>query len=93
MRIRRSRLEIFVNILKSVLAERAITKTRMMYRANVSFRQLQRYIPLLLQLDLIKETKQDDMLMYEITEKGKLFLESYGKTKVFVTLPESKDAE
>lgn len=73
------------------MGEKAITKTRIMYRANVSFRQLQQYLPILLQLDLIKEVKQDVRVMYEVTEKGKLFLESYGKVKDFVTLQENKN--
>jgi len=87
MRIRRSNLDICATIL-GCIAEggRAIAKTQIMYRANISFSQLQNYLSLLLELDLIKELKQEDRVTYEITEKGKLLLQSYRKVKELMTV-------
>lgn len=87
MRIRRSKLEICAKILGSIAEEeRAIAKTQIMYRANLSYSQLQNYLSLLLELDLIKEVKQENRVTYEITEKGKLLLGSYRKVKELMTV-------
>ncbi|KPV64454.1 MAG: hypothetical protein AOA66_0145 [Candidatus Bathyarchaeota archaeon BA2] len=86
MRIRRSNLDICATILDTIAKEeRAIAKTQIMYRANISFSQLQNYLSLLLELDLIKELKQEDRVTYEVTEKGKVLLKSYQKVKELMT--------
>jgi len=87
MRIRRTNLEICVNILGSIAKEEGtIAKTQIMYRANVSFSQLQKYLSLLLELGLIKELKREDRVTYEITEKGKQLLDSYRKVIELMTI-------
>jgi predicted transcriptional regulator len=87
MRIRRSNLDICATILGSIAeGGRALAKTQIMYQANISFSQLQNYLSLLLKLDLIKELKQEDRVTYEITEKGKLLLQSYRKVKELMTV-------
>jgi len=77
MRIRRSRLDIYAEILEVISTRRAITKTHISYHANLSFRQVQKYLSFLLEWGLIREVKLENRSTYEITEKGKLFLESF----------------
>jgi len=90
MRIRRSKLGILAKILAIAGEKRAISKTHIMYRANISFGQLQSYLSFLLELELIKEIKEEKKVTYEVTEKGKLFLESYRSIERLTTIPESK---
>lgn len=73
---RRSSLEILGEILKSVSTER-LTKTTITYRANINFSQMRRHLDFLLERDLIKEVKEGERVKYTITERGKLFLDSY----------------
>ena len=86
MRIRRSKSAIFARILGCIEEERLFTKTRLMYRANLSFAQLQEYLSLLLELELVREVKEEDGTFYEITVKGKRFLEAFRKMKELTTI-------
>jgi predicted transcriptional regulator len=81
MPIRRSHLEVCAQILEAIETAKIITKTHIMYRANISFSQLKHYMPMLLNLDLIREHRQGNQTVYEITEKGKLLLFHYHKVK------------
>ncbi len=73
----RSRVEILANILN--VAERATLKTHIMYKANLSHRQLEKYLGfleangMLLQvLDIETGTRR-----YKVTDKGIDFLKDY----------------
>ena len=85
MRKRRTDLDICATILKAVAERHGISKTHIMYLANISFRQLQNYLALLLKLELAREVEREDKMSYEITDKGKLFLEYYGKVRELMT--------
>jgi predicted transcriptional regulator len=88
MRFRRSNLEICANILGAIAEERGIPKTQIMYRANISFQQLKKFLRLSLELNLIKEVKKEDRVTYEITEKGRMLLDSYQRVKELMTKTE-----
>ena len=67
----RSRLEITVDVLNTAI--NGANKTRIMYAANLSYKLLEKYI---------RETIESGFMVsghrgYEITEKGKTFLEKY----------------
>ena len=86
MRKRRIDLEIYAIMLKAIAERNGITKTHIMYYANISYRQLQIYLALLLKLDLIRQVERGGIISYEITDKGKLFLEHYGKARELLTV-------
>ena len=67
---RRDKLQIIANILK--ITKRGVKKTKIMYKANLSFTQLEQYLHLLLQRGLLREENST----YYATEKG---LKLYGK--------------
>lgn len=67
----RDRLCIIGDILKC--AEKAATKTRIMYSANLSYKLLEKYLTLVLRLGLVKENG----CLFELTEEGKEFLINY----------------
>ena len=64
---RRSSIEVIADILR--LGEAG--KTEIMYSANMSYFQLQKYLKFLLELDLIdKVTVGNPMVTYRVTKKG-----------------------
>ena len=64
---RRSSIEVIADMLR--LGEAG--KTEIMYSANMSYKQLQKYLKFLLELDLIdKVTVGNPVITYRITEKG-----------------------
>ncbi len=70
---RRSSIEIIADILR--LGEAG--KTEMMYSANMSFFQLQKYLKFLLELSLIdKVTVGNPIITYRVTTKGLKLLRS-----------------
>ena len=71
---RRDRIYIMAEILQVTL-EGAL-KTQVMYKANLSFAQLNQYLSLLLDLDLLELKKSSERTVYKTTTKGMHFLES-----------------
>ncbi|MFC2022765.1 winged helix-turn-helix domain-containing protein [Chloroflexota bacterium] len=70
---RRSSIEVVADMLR--LGEAG--KTEIMYSANMSYAQLQKYLKFLLELNLIdKVTYGNPMVTYRITEKGLRLLRS-----------------
>ena len=69
---RRSRLDIMYTIL-SLCQHGENRKTHIMYRCNLSYSQLQRYLEILTGLGLLKE----DGGRYRITQKGESFLREF----------------
>ena len=72
---RRDRLSIIAEVLE-VSLEGAL-KTQVMYRANLSFAQLNNYLSLMLDINLLKLEKNGQKAVYKTTSKGMRFLESY----------------
>ena len=73
---RRSSMEIMVNILEE--ARSGINKTRLVYRTNLNFIVVQKYIDFLTEKGLI-QTDQRPNLVYVTTEKGVQFLDEFVK--------------
>ena len=68
----RGSLKIVKDIL--IVASVSVRKTHIMYQANLSYVQLNKYLNKLLTQDLLK---QDNNVRYLITEKGRAFLKFY----------------
>ncbi len=73
--MRRGRLEILGDILSAT--KKPSTKTRIVYHANLSFSQAERYLKLLIKEDLIECDEEGKNDKYEITEKGRKFLNGF----------------
>ncbi len=52
-------------------------KTQVMYRANLSFAQLNEYLKLMLDIKLLETTKNTERTLYKTTAKGVRYLQSY----------------
>ena len=72
---RRDHLFIMAEILE--VAIDGALKTQVMYRANLSFAQLNEYLRLMLDLKLLETSKNTERVMYKTTSKGVRYLQSY----------------
>ncbi len=77
--VRRSRLEIYFDILKVI--ERGIVKpTRIMYKTNLSWGTLQDIFEILIQGGFIQEEIEKNSKKYRVTDKGRNALSYYSKS-------------
>jgi predicted transcriptional regulator len=75
LRKRRSHYHLIGEILN--LAAEGASRTRIMYRANLSATMTREYIELLQQKSLIKLSKQNGRSIYKTNEKGFQYLQGY----------------
>jgi predicted transcriptional regulator len=61
------------------ISKEGILKTQIMYRANLSFTQLNDYLNFMLNLDLMAKTNHGGKEIYVITEKGLNFLQKHSE--------------
>jgi len=62
-------------------------KTNLMYRCNLSFKQLKGYSRFLLGNGLLRlngQTRENETVMFEVTEKGREFLKAYKGLKALM---------
>jgi predicted transcriptional regulator len=72
---RRDRLYIIAEILE--IAREGTLKTQIMYRANLSFTQLNDYLGFMLKISLLNKVSENDKDIYRATMKGMDFLQRY----------------
>ena len=72
---RRDKLYIIAEILE--IAKEGTLKTQIMYKANLSFTQLNDYLGFMLKISLMDKTVENDREVYKSTEKGQDFLQRY----------------
>ena len=66
----RSQIEVLLDILKAV-AEGRQKPTHIMYRANLTWKQLKKHLDFLVKQDLLKETFDNGTSSFSLTPKGK----------------------
>lgn len=82
----RSRVDIMAAILNEAVED--TRKTRIMYRCNLSHRQLQSYLKLLLGMDMLRsflEEGESESKFFETTQKGRKFLSAYRTLKALMS--------
>lgn len=68
------------------IAKEGILKTQIMYKANLSFTQLNDYLKFALDNDLISQTNIEGKEVYVVTEKGLDFVQRHNElTKLLKT--------
>jgi predicted transcriptional regulator len=72
---RRDKLHIVAEILE--IAREGSLKTQVMYRANLSFTQLNDYLRFMLKINLLERVLENDREIYRATSKGVDFLQRY----------------
>ena len=81
----RSQMDIMASILNE--AVKGTKKTRIMYRCNLSHRQLQRYLKLLLGMELLTSVSKKESgktYYFKTSAKGRAFLDAYRKLKALM---------
>lgn len=82
--VRRSEFEIISDIL--TLSRNGAKKTELIYQGNLSYTQVQKYLPFLIERQIleVQETKNNGNSgkLYKITQKGTAFLEDIDKVLV-----------
>lgn len=86
----RDRLSIIAEILEVTLD--GSLKTQIMYRANLSFVQLNGYLSLLLDWKLMERTETKEKTVYKTTPKGIWFLKAYRDIKNLLTTESVEEA-
>ena len=61
------------------IAREGTLKTQIMYRANLSFAQLNEYLALLQEVKLLRVNSEDGKTIYKTTSKGIKYLKSFSK--------------
>ncbi|UCE95186.1 MAG: hypothetical protein JSV51_05475 [Candidatus Bathyarchaeota archaeon] len=82
----RGRLDIISNILVSAVG--GVRKTTIMYKCNLSFRQLETYLGFLLKKDLLRvfiKSESSSSRFFETTERGVDFLRAYRNLAALMT--------
>jgi len=74
---RRDKLYIIAEILE--IAREGTLKTQIMYRANLSFTQLNDYLQFMLKNDLLEKIDMGGKEVYKASEKGLNFLQRYNE--------------
>jgi len=88
---RRDRLHIIADILGIAIS--GSLKTQIMYKANLSFAQLNEYLSFLLEVKLIAASFQSKKTVYKATSKGTRFLHNYTKIKDLLKAEGEQKAE
>ena len=78
-RRRRDRLQIIAEILQT--AKDGALKTPIMYKANLSFAQLNEYLSYLLEIKLLETITKDGERIYKATDKGLKYLQGHMKIR------------
>lgn len=79
----RSRVDIMANILR--VSAGGAKKTHIMYGCNLSYKQLQTYLDLLADRELLKtKSEKGNKGYYETTPKGRAFLKCYQDIQVLL---------
>ena len=90
-RKRRDRLFIMAEILD--VAREGTLKTQVMYRANLSFAQLNEYLSLLLDLNLLEAIETPEKTIYKTTRKGLRYLRSYREIRELLKKGKENDSK
>ena len=81
---KRSRIDIIVDMLSSIRNKGGeIKPTHLMYKSNLSHKQMQSYLEELINKDFIKKTQRKTYQYLIITDKGNKFLEKLREMKEF----------
>jgi predicted transcriptional regulator len=68
--IRRSKIEVFADIIKIVAEDRGIKRTQVMYKANLAWKVLKEALDFLEARGIVKSEEQDSRIVLSLTDEG-----------------------
>jgi len=89
--MRRSKMEMYLDILKTLAKKGPLKLTHVMYKANVNCSVLKEYLNFLIQQKLVEEKSlRKERIVYEITEKGLTVLKYFRELQIMLPIIEEK---
>ena len=89
--MRRSKLEMYVDILKVLARHGPLKLTHIMYKANVNCSVLKEYLDFLMQQNLIEEkTVGKKRIVYAVTQRGITVLKYFRELKTVLPIIEEE---
>jgi len=86
---RRTKYEIYADLLWTVMKRKACPITKASYGANLPVDRAKKFLHLLASRGFVREEKIDDSMRYKITKRGLEYLETFRKMrKMFAALSE-----
>ena len=81
----RSKIRIYLDVLRVIQEEGKSKPTRILQRANLSHERLTKYLGELLDKKLVEENEDNGNRYYALTDQGMKFLEELRKAETFVS--------
>jgi len=82
--MKRAKTDIIFDMLRAMEAKGGkIKPTHLLYKSNLSHQRMKLYLDELRQKEMIKDAHDDGKLVYEITDKGRWFLQNFKQMKAF----------
>lgn len=91
--MRRSKLEMYIDILKVLARHGPLKLTHIMYKANVNCSVLKQYLDFLIKQNLVEErTVGKKRIVYAITDRGRTVLKYFRELQVILPIVEEARA-
>ncbi len=82
--MKRAKTDIIFDMLRAMEAKGGkIKPTHLLYKSNLSHQRMKLYLDELKQKEMIKDAQDSGKLVYEITDKGRWFLQNFKQMKAF----------
>lgn len=82
--MKRAKTDIIFDMLRAMEAKGGkIKPTHLLYKSNLSHQRMKLYLDELKQKEMIKDADNEGKLVYEITDKGRWFLQNFKQMKAF----------
>ncbi len=85
--IRRSKIEVFVDVMKVVAEEQEIRRTRIMYKANLAWKVLKEALDFLEQKGILKSESKGTGIFVSLTDEGYGVLRRFSELEAVFTKP------
>ena len=91
--MRRSKMEIHLDILRTLAQKGPLKLTHIMYKSNVNCCVLKEYLDFLTQQELVEEkTIKKERIVFTITEKGLTVLKYFRELQIMLPIDEENKA-
>jgi len=82
--MKRAKSDIVFDMLRAMEAKGGkIKPTHLLYKSNLSHQRMKLYVNELKQKELITDSETEGKLVYELTDKGRWFLQNFKQMKAF----------
>lgn len=85
--IRRSKIEVFADVMKVVAEEREMRRTRIMYKANLAWKVLKDALDFLERKGMLKSETKDSGVFVSLTDEGYGVLRRFNELEEVFTRP------